>query len=148
MRALSKLARRLRVAAVAALLALASTAAAEDVVIVVNPSNPAASVSRREASRYFLRQATEWPNGQRVQPVDQGKGSAARAVFAENVLGRSVADLDAFWSQAFYSGRAVPPPMKSGDAAVLDYVRANPGAIGYVSAGASLDGVKKITLRD
>lgn len=141
--------RGLRLLALAAALALPLAAVAEEeVAVIVHPSNPAASISRREATRYFLRQATDWPNGQRARPVDQAQGSGVRAAFTVKVLGRSVADMDTFWSQAFYSGRAVPPPVKSDDAAVVEYVRANPGAIGYVSATTATEGVKRLPIRD
>ena len=36
---------------------------------------------------------------------------------------------------------------KAGDAAVIAFVKANPGAIGYISAGVSTDGVKLLSIR-
>jgi ABC-type phosphate transport system substrate-binding protein len=41
----------------------------------------------------------------------------------------------------------VPPPVRPSDSAVLDFVRATPGGIGYVSASASLpSGVKALAV--
>lgn len=138
-----------RALAASVLVALGAGASAQEgVVVICHPSNPAAAISRHELSRYFLRQSSEWPSGQRVRPVDQPRGSPARTAFTEKLLGRTVGDMDAFWAQAFYSGRAVPPPMKSDDAGVVEYVRSTPGAVGYVQASASPEGVKKLPVRD
>jgi hypothetical protein len=46
-----------------------------------------------------------------------------------------------------FSGRDTPPAIKASDASVLEFVRANPGAIGYVSPGADLAGVKVVSVQ-
>jgi ABC-type phosphate transport system substrate-binding protein len=127
-------------------LLLPPLAAAADYVVVVNPSNPVTALSRTEASRLFLRSATQWPNGEHVKPVDLSRGSAVRAAFTKEVLGRSPGAIEQYWTQAVFSGRAVPPPEKRSDAEVLAYVRETPGAIGYVSSGAGTDGVKRVPI--
>jgi hypothetical protein len=42
-----------------------------------------------------------------------------------------------FWRQQIFSGRNVPPVEKASDSEVLEFVRSNPGAIGYVSSSTS-----------
>jgi ABC-type phosphate transport system substrate-binding protein len=130
-----------------AVLLPAATAAA-DYVVIVHPSNPVGSLARTEASRLFLRSSTRWPNGESVKPVDLSKTSAIRAAFTKEILGRSMGAIDQYWTQSVFSGRAVPPPEKRSDAEVVGFVRENPGAIGYVSQGASTDGVKRVSVRD
>ncbi len=129
-----------------ALLIPTAAASAADYVVVVNPSNPVTTLSRTEASRLFLRSSTQWPSGEHVKPVDLAKGSAVRAAFTKEILGRSPGALEQYWTQAVFSGRAVPPPEKRTDAEVVAYVRETPGAIGYVSAGAGTDGVKRVAI--
>ena len=127
-------------------LLLPPLAAAADYVVVVNPSNPVTALSRSEATRLFLRSSTQWPNGEHVEPVDLSRGSAVRAAFTKDVLGRSPGAIEQYWTQAVFSGRAVPPPEKRSDAEVLAYVRETPGAIGYVSSGTGTDGVKRVPI--
>jgi ABC-type phosphate transport system substrate-binding protein len=127
-----------------ALLALPCLGSAGDFVLVVNPSVKVASVPRSQVARFFLRQATAWADGEHVKPVDQVRTAAARQGFTRDVLRRSLAEVESFWTQAIFSGRAVPPPQKKNDDEVLSYVRETPGAIGYVDASASLEGVKKL----
>jgi ABC-type phosphate transport system substrate-binding protein len=129
------------------LAAAPASALAADPVVVVHPSNPATSLTRREVVRYFLRQSSDWPTGEHVRPVDQSKSSPVRQTFSSELLGKSIDAVEQYWIQAVFAGRAVPPLEKRGDAEVLAYVRDNPGAIGYVSAGASLDGVKRLPVR-
>ncbi len=133
----------------AALVALAPAAALPaEFVLVANPSVSATSISRSEASRIFLRLQSEWSEGGHARPVDQAKSSPLRDAFSREVLGKSLAAVEQYWTQAIFSGRAVPPVEKRTDADVLAYVRENPGAIGYVSSSASMEGVKRLSLRD
>jgi ABC-type phosphate transport system substrate-binding protein len=133
-----------------ALLALlvVPAAAASDYIVIVHPGNPASALSRNEATRLFMRTATQWPGGQHVKPVDLAKSSPVRLAFTKEVLGKSMGALEQYWTQAVFSGRAIPPPEKRSDAEVVAYVRDTPGAIGYVSSEASIDGVKRVVLGD
>jgi ABC-type phosphate transport system substrate-binding protein len=133
----------------AAILAVLPAAAlASEFVLVAHPSVSATTLSRAEASRMFMRLQTTWPDGGHVRPVDQAKSSPLRDAFSREVLGKSPSAVDQYWTQAIFSGRAVPPVEKRSDADVLAYVRENPGAIGYVSASSPAEGVKKIPLKD
>ncbi len=132
----------------AAVALLPAAALAADFVLVANPSVSATAISRAEAARMFLRTQTAWPEGGHVKPVDQAKTSTVRETFSREVLGKSVAAVEQYWTQAIFSGRAVPPVEKRSDADVLAYVRETPGAIGYVSGSAPTEGVKRIGLKD
>ena len=52
----------------------------------------------------------------------------------------------AYWQTLVFSGRDVPPVVRHSDEEVLSFVRTQPGAVGYVSAGASTEGVRVLTL--
>ena len=132
----------------AALFLAPAAAMAAEFVLVANPSVSTTALSRSEASRIFLRLQSDWPDGGHARPVDQSKSSPLRDAFSREVLGKSLASVEQYWTQAIFSGRAVPPVEKRSDSDVLAYVRENPGAVGYVSASAPLDGVKRITLKD
>ena len=134
--------------AAALVLAGSRTAHAQDFVVIVNAANPAASVSKSEASNIFLKKAAKWSHGAAAQPVDQQKSSALRDAFSRGVHGKPASAIVSFWQQQIFSGKDVPPPEKGADADVLAFVRANPGAVGYVSAGADLGaGVKRVPVK-
>ncbi len=137
-----------RVVIGALLLALPALAAAGEFVLVANPSVKAAAVHRSDVARFFLREATEWPGGEHVKPVDQVRTAPVRQEFTQKVLRRSLGEVESFWTKAIFSGRAVPPPQRKSDGEVLAYVRETPGAIGYVDASVELEGVKKLSLEE
>lgn len=140
-------------AALVALVVLAAVvaprrAAAQGFTLIVNAANGASSVSRDEAAMIFLKQKLTWSNGQRVLPIDLAKASAARAAFSKQVLGRSVSGVTSYWQGQIFAGGAQPPAEKASDAEIVAFVRANPNAVGYVSAGTALpEGVKSLALK-
>ncbi len=115
--------------------------------VIVNASNPVESLSVVAVSDLFLKRTTRWSNGSPVAPVDLPATSALREEFSREVLGRSAFAVEAYWNKLIYSGQAVPPLTKHSEAEVMAYVKDNPGAVAYVSAGTPLvAGVKALTL--
>ena len=115
--------------------------------IIANGRIRTTTLSRREVSRMFLKQVRRWPDGTDVKPVDLDPRSATRDAFSRAVHGRGPTAIQSQWRQRLFSGRDVPPPQRDSDAAVIDFVRRTPGAIGYVSASADTGGVRVINLR-
>jgi ABC-type phosphate transport system substrate-binding protein len=131
--------------AVFALAATALPAAAADpgFKVVVNASNTTTSVSREQLSRCFMKQTNTWINGEAVVPVDQIPDSPVRIEFSTTIHERDVNAVKSFWQRQIFSGSGVPPQEKASDEEVLAFVRANPGAIGYVSSSTPIgNGVK------
>ena len=125
-----------------------SLARAVEFVVIVHQENPARTMERDDLSRIFLKRTVKWPHGVPVEPVDLPPTAKARAAFTRMVHGKSVNAVRAFWQQQIFSGRDVPPPEKSSDADVIEFVRTNPGAVGYVSSTTPLlAGVKTIALQ-
>ncbi|SRR6266498_294805 len=126
------------------LLAAARSPAAESFVVIVNAAN-SATMTRDEIADVFMKRITRWsPSGAPIVVVDELPSSPARQEFSRVVLRRGVEAMEAYWQQQIFSGRDVPPVVKETDDDVLAFVRRNPGAIGYVSAGANLDGVRAV----
>jgi ABC-type phosphate transport system substrate-binding protein len=124
-------------------LAAALPAAAADFKVVVHPDNPVSQLSAAELSRLFLKKTQRWPEGRPVQPVEPAS-TRLRERFCLVVHDKSPNAVKAYWNQLIFSGRDVPPLEKPDDAGVLAYVRAEPGAIGYVSPGADTTGLKTL----
>lgn len=128
-------------------LALARRAeSADEYKVVVNAASPVSSLRRRDLSDMFLGKKTQWPSGGKVLPVEQSATSPVRAAFTRDVHGKSVANVLNYWQQIIFSGRGLPPASKAGDEEVMEFVRGDRGAVGYVSPGAAVTGLKVITL--
>ena len=132
--------------ALAALLAPAMSHA-QDYQVVVNSANPTDILTKDQLGKMFLKKIVKWDTGTPIVPVDQTATSAVRASFNKAVHAKPASAIASYWQQQIFAGRDVPPAEKAGDAAVLAFVKANPGAIGYVSAGGSTDGVKVLSIR-
>lgn len=101
--------------------------------VVVNASNNTTSITTQQLSRCFMKQTNTWINGEAVLPVDQVADSPVRIAFTSAIHERDVNAVKSYWQRQIFSGRGVPPPEKASDDEVLAFVRANPGAVGYVS---------------
>lgn len=131
------------------LLLLGAPAAAradDEFKVVVHPDNPAGEVSATALSRLFLKKSLRWEDGVAVQPVVPASPHLQER-FARTVHERSVNALKSYWNQVIFSGKDVPPVEKASDAEVLAFVRANRGAVGYVSAATEAAGVKVLAVR-
>jgi ABC-type phosphate transport system substrate-binding protein len=120
--------------------------AQDNFVVIVNQANTVGTLRPAELSKIFLRKRTTWPDGQRIEPVDQAVSSPIRRIFSDAVHGMDVASVKSYWQRIVFSGRGEPPPERTSDADVIAFVRGHANGIGYVSAAAPVDGVRVIAL--
>ena len=119
----------IRSLAVAAALGTALPALAE-VVVVVHPSAPQASMTRDEVAQYFLGKSTA------LAPVDQPESAPVRAEFYKKVTDKDMSQVKALWSKLVFTGKATMPKEVASSADVRKAVAANPKAIGYIEKSA------------
>ena len=115
--------------------------------IVCNPNNPIAVVDRQFVQDAFLKKVRSWPTGDGTRPVDLAPSSPVRRHFSKEVLRRPVEAVRVFWQQRIFAGRDLPPPEVRSDDEVIAFVLRDRGAIGYVSAGAALNGAKVLNVK-
>lgn len=141
---------RLKLLALPGLLWLgAARARAEtpDFRVIVHPSRPEQALSREFLANAFLKNVTRWSDNQALHPCDQKGDTHVRRRFSESVLKRSVQAVKTYWQQRIFSGRGVPPPELDSDEAVVRWVEARPGAVGYVSGSADLGKTKTVAVK-
>ena len=128
---------------------LAAAAEARSVKLVVNGSNNASSITKAKAADLFLKRVTRWDSGKTVTPVDLSEKNSSRSAFCRELLGKEVAWVKSYWQKMIFSGRATPPAELSSEGEVLDFVRNNADAVGYVSDSATLPaGVRVLAVTD
>ncbi len=120
----------------------------KDFLLIAHSTVDQDSLTRAEASGYFLKKKTKWPDGRKIYPVDLNIRDV-REAFSKEVHKRSLSAIKKYWQRQIFTGYGTPPPEKSSPAQVLDFVSSTPGAIGYVPADTRLPGdlVKTLTLR-
>ncbi|HEU4604410.1 MAG TPA: hypothetical protein VFS24_20715 [Steroidobacteraceae bacterium] len=112
--------------------------ASADVVVVVNPSNPVASMTADQVADYFLGKSTA------LQPIDLPESSATRTQFYQKVTGKDAAQVKAVWTRLIFTGKATPPKEVSSSADVKKTVAGNDKAIGYIEKSAVDNSVKVV----
>jgi ABC-type phosphate transport system substrate-binding protein len=125
------------VAVAAALLGAPGTARAGELVVIVNPANPSTSMNKTDIRDHYLKKQSSWGNGEKLRPVDT-ESSGQREAFVHKLLGMSSSELDRYWLELKYQKAEAPPKRVDGDGAVIKFVAAFKGGIGFVDA-ATLD---------
>jgi ABC-type phosphate transport system substrate-binding protein len=125
-------------------LALTSGVAMADVVVVVSAKSPVATLSKAQVEDLFLGKTFRFPDGAPAVAIDQPEGSAVRDEFYNKVVGKSAAQIKAYWSKIIFTGRGQPPPSVSTTIEMMKRLNANPAAIGYIDSGMLNDTVKVV----
>jgi len=118
----------------------------ESFVVIVNQSNPISEMTSSQVSKIFLKKVKVWDNGKEIKPIDLTDESPLRAKFSKKIHLKKVSAIESYWQQRIFAGRAVPPPRLNTEEEVIDYVKRNPTAIGYVSKNAKIADVKVLRL--
>jgi ABC-type phosphate transport system substrate-binding protein len=116
-------------------------------VVIVNQSSTVSTLKRLDLSKLFMRRITKWSDGREVQPVDQVASSQTRRLFSDAVHHMDVPRVKNYWQSVVFSGRGDPPPERASDDDIIQFVRSNPTAIGYVSASAAITDVKVVAIK-
>ncbi len=124
-----------------------SVGVAADFKIIVNEANPITEMSSDEVGAMLMKKNTKWPDGTLVVPIDQIESTEVRAKVSGQILHRGTIAIKNYWRQQIFGGFSVPPVEKRNDDEAIAAVRANRGAIGYVSAGSLHKGVKVLAIR-
>jgi ABC-type phosphate transport system substrate-binding protein len=116
--------------------------------VIVNADNPITTMTPTAVQDVFFGKTSRWTDGTNVVAVDQLEKSPVRIEFSQKVMRKPVEAVKSFWLTKIFSGRGTPPVELKTDAAVMEAVRTQRGAIGYVSADTPLvAGVKAITVK-
>lgn len=139
--------KHLRILLVAAELVICASpnALAGEVKIIVNPSVKADMISAGDLKKIFLEEDNTLGDGTHVERVLQ-KDGAVHEAFLREYMGRTDDDLQTYYRGLVFSGRGSMPKELDSDAEVVAYVARRRGAIGYVNATSSAEGVKTLVI--
>lgn len=112
-------------------------ACATEMVVVVNPKNPATRMFSEQAAQFFLGKSSLFT------PVEHTDGPL-RNEFYQKVLNKDSAQVKAIWSKLVFTGKATAPKEYASSADVKKAVASDPAAIGYIEKAAVDDTVKVI----
>ncbi|BBN87215.1 MULTISPECIES: hypothetical protein [unclassified Azospira] len=128
-----------------ALLLPAAGQAAGDLVVVVNPRSGVEKLSREDVTNIFLGRYRQFPSGLTAVPLELPQESLERTQFYWRLVGKSPAEINAYWARVIFSGRTSPPLQQQSPDMLLNTVASNRGAIGYLDRS-RVDGRVKVVL--
>lgn len=129
---------QLRFVAQALVLAALAGPACAELVIIVNPQNPATRMFPSQAAQFFLGGSVLFT------PVEQAEGSPIRAEFYKKVLEKEPAQVQGIWSKIVFTGKGKAPKEYKSSAEVKKAVGASVNAIGYIEKSEVDDSVKVV----
>jgi len=106
------------------------SSAQAELAIIAHVKNNIDALTEKQVQDIFLGHTRLFPNGKFALPIDQS--SPLRAEFYEKLTARPVEQINAYWARIMFTGQASPPQQLPDDEAVLQTVRENEGAIGYI----------------
>lgn len=104
-----------------------STLAYADLFVIANPT---AQITAGEIKEVFTGEK-QFAGSTKLVPIDNGP---AQEVFLDAAMRMDAPRYNTIWTKKSFREGAIPPTVKSGDAAVLEFVRRTPGAVGYVTS--------------
>jgi ABC-type phosphate transport system substrate-binding protein len=115
-----------------------------ELVVIVNPKNPAANLTAEQVAQVFLGRSNTFPSGAAATPVDQKEGATVRDEFYTKVVDKNPGQVKAYWAKLMFSGKGQPPRELASSAEVKRAVAADASAIGYIEKSAVDSTVKGV----
>tara|TARA_R110002060_G_scaffold72583_1_gene81290 strand:+ start:1435 stop:1878 length:444 start_codon:yes stop_codon:yes gene_type:complete len=113
---------------------LICTHARADFYIVVHSSNQQQSLSQKEAVNLFMGRSRAFANGEFALVFDLPRSEPVSGAFYRALTGLSMAQVNSYWSRLMFSGQNMPPQPLPNERAMIDIIKRNPSAIGWLTS--------------
>ncbi len=111
---------------------LLQSALAAEILVIVNLQNAVDELSHQELMDLYMGRYTNFPNKVAALLLDMPMDSEIRDEFYRELVGKSVAEVNAYWARLMFTGRASPPRGIEDAEQVIKFIGDNKNAIGYV----------------
>jgi len=118
---------------------------AQDILMIVHPTNKTGPVSRNDIQKIYLNKKVRWWDGSRIVPVTL-QATDIQALFLKKNILKTSRQFSTFWKRQIFTGKGVPPTSFANEDDVVSFVARTPGSIGFVSGNASLKGVRLLDI--
>ena len=136
---------RILIAVVAFFLVIDVAIARAELVVIVNPHMSFNSLTQAQLRRIFLGQTRRFPNGEMAEPLDVSGDD--RDIFYESRLKKTPSQMDNYWANMIFSGKA-EPPREIRPENVRQSVAGSLRAISYIDRNQVNASVKMISITD
>ncbi|MBU3018698.1 hypothetical protein KO519_13495 [Paraglaciecola agarilytica] len=102
--------------------------------VVANIDKELINLSRHEVRNLFMGIATRY----KLSAISLPPKNHTRIIFNTRILGLTESRIQSYWAQMRFTGRKEAPKEIASEELMLEYLRNNKGAVGYLPAGVSL----------
>jgi len=115
-------------------------AADTSIVVVANTDNKKIQLNRQQVRNLFMGGALPYDLEAIALPPD----NQTRVLFNTKVVGLTESRIQSYWAQMRFTGRKTAPKELNSERVILDYLKNNEGAVGYLPESLSLP--KELTI--
>src|SRR6187402_649039 len=108
-------------------------AAQVQLAVISAPTAPRLSFDRDTLRNVYLKRIFIDSDGIKLTPVNLPADSPLRDAFTKTILHMSEQPMQDYWDKQYFQGVS-PPYVLASDEAVITFVAATPGAVGYVAS--------------
>lgn len=123
-------------------IALTSFNAFSEVSVIVNTSN-ANSVDQSVIKKIFLGKSKTFPDGNKIIVYTLKDSNADAVDFRQNALKKSNSQYKSYWAKLAFTGKGTPPK-EADDNEMINAIKNNPNAIGFINSSKVTADVKVI----
>jgi len=127
------------------LLVLMSSLVQAEVVVVANNSVNTDNLGLKDIKKIFLGKKMYWDDNQKITLFIL-KDSPAHKEFVRTYLGKSENQYTNYWKQLLFTGKGMMPQRVSQEE-LLEKIKETEGAIGYMAAGITTEGIRIIKIK-
>lgn len=101
-------------------------------VVVAHRDSGITQLQRNELINLYLGRTKKLPSGITAMPIDSPDNSEQKKAFYEQLVHKSLPEIQAYWARLLFTGQATQPLQADNAAEVLELISHNQGAIAYI----------------
>jgi len=105
---------------------------ADELAVIVNQHSGVEQLTKAEVINLFLGRQKKLPSGASALTVDLAGSNAEKQQFYARLVNKQLTEINSYWARLFFSGQESPPRQVKTTEEMLEIVKDNKGAIGYV----------------
>ena len=126
---------------------LASITAQADIAVITSLDSPVSTLTPREVEKIFLGRLRMFPNSdQETLAIDLPDNDPLFVAFYKTIANLDPSKLKRYRAYYLFSGKGRLPISVDNESALIQRVRQNPSAIGYIDSAAVTDEVKVVLI--
>ncbi|MBU3018700.1 hypothetical protein KO519_13505 [Paraglaciecola agarilytica] len=104
------------------------------IIVVANTENRELQLNRQQVRNLFMGGALPY----NLEAIALPPENQTRVLFNTKVVGLTESRIQSYWAQMRFTGRKKEPKEIGTEQAILNYIKANPGTVGYLPGGISI----------